>query len=131
MKFEAVRQEIDGTIARQMRWVLWENKETSKEVLNRIGSFAGLCYECINRGSVRQGLPILDGEHEQHEENDWALVGTRIRSVSMTGSLEVVAPAGHPGALGKAFPLAAYQSAGGGESDPQFWPPSNWENAGF
>ena len=78
MKFEAVRQEIDGTIARQMRWVLWENKETSKEVLNRIGSFAGLCYECINRGSVRQGLPILDGEHDQHEENDWALTAGEI-----------------------------------------------------
>jgi len=45
--------------------------------------------------------------------NDRAFVGTRRRSFSMTGSRAAVPDgAGHPGELGTAFPLAAYQSAG-------------------
>ena len=64
LKFETIRQEVDGSIANDKRWVLWDNKEVSQEVLNRIGCFAGLTYECINRGSMRNGLPIIEGEHE-------------------------------------------------------------------
>src|SRR5688572_26013329 len=67
-------------------------------------------------------------------ENEFALVGTRTRSLSITESNAVVlfAP-GQPGALGNALPWAASQSAGAVTSWLAPWstPPWKAENAGL
>src|SRR5688572_20063456 len=55
--------------------------------------------------------------------NDWAFVGTRMRSVSMIGSLALVLVGGrHPPGLGSSPPLASSQSDGTGLAVPRFTP---------
>ena len=78
MKFETLRQEVDASIGVANRWVLWDNKEIPQNILRAIGCLAGLTAECINRGSLRVGLPIEDGEHPTHEDNDWSVTAEQV-----------------------------------------------------
>src|SRR5512139_1822977 len=64
--------------------------------------------------------------------NDWALVGTRTRNVSMTGSRAVVSViAGQPGAVGMLPAFAASQSAGTAELVPMLFPGSKATKPGL
>lgn len=57
IKYETMRAEIDATILEQYQWILWEGKNTPPNI-RKLGCLSGMIAECVNKGSLRLGLPI-------------------------------------------------------------------------
>ena len=73
VKYEIMRAELDASCDAKNRWVLWESKNKTKDLV-KLGCIGGIISETVNIGSTRRGMLKAEAPSEpEYHGNYWAV----------------------------------------------------------